>query len=357
VITSAITSQKYRVVGLDLVKGTMLAKLTLTHLALCFVSSHLGFAAFGGMWTFTVLIFCFGIGIGLSSRGGNLMMLGLLAATYVITALVSSVPDPSGMSPLYKLLTFRAGEFNGHYLFPDMIYSTVRLVMNGKLAKLNPYLLFGCSMLFYFVGRSLAAHAPNVPGSVFWGPCGPVTHAPLFVGGLLFARWLPSLSSSLTQRKRVGWLVVASALILGAAHFVKNGVVSNTSAEPLFIVFAAAIGTVEILWLDLLAQKFPSKLISTIQKLGKNSIQTLAAGLVLFNLFNLTKLHALTGWASTVIALSTFGIAVILLTQPVHFRDVVTLTRAVRTFGTRLVAVPRERIAIERLLASPTVWN
>ncbi len=282
-------SAKVRLVGLDILKGLLLVKLTLDHLTWGPQGSYLKWVHIYAPWTFGALFFAYGLGIGMSSRVARWTPFAVLSGLYVgqMLALCFLSPNAHPWASLLRLIMLREGVERVDFLLPYIVVSFVRAAWGSKLSALPPHTMAIGAVGLCAVARLAQLLPAHTVGSELWGVYGPLTNAPILVGGVLCVPLLKMLCARQWTRRDHLLLGGFTLLSLGFTAFVAAAIKAQGSTVRLgdvrYIAGSAALAMAMILVLERCLAGKDARIFKVFGSLGRNSITMIGGSITLYS--------------------------------------------------------------------------
>jgi hypothetical protein len=280
---------KVRLVGLDIFKGLLLVKLTLDHLTLGSQGSYLRWVHIYAPWTFGALFFAYGLGIGLSSRSARWTPFAILSGLYVgqILALCFLSPNAHPWVSLFRFLSLQSGVDKADFLLPYILVSFVRAAWGSKLLALPPRTMAIGAVGLCGIARLAQLLPAHSVGSELWGVYGPLTNAPILVGGILCVPLLKRLGAHQWTRRDYLLLAGFTFLSLGFTAFVSVAAKAPGSTVRMgdvrYIAGSAFLAMALILVLERSLAGRDAKVIKTLAALGRNAITMIGGSILAYS--------------------------------------------------------------------------
>jgi hypothetical protein len=214
-----------RLGGLDLLKGFLTCKIAAAHLfALAGFNVLYRPVSIGKPFTFGVLLFAFGLGLGLSTRQRRVKPLVTLLAAYLFGSLVIFVSlgqgrmELSGItaSELQGLATLRAATQYVEYVLPFAFYYSLVLLfqcLGIRLRVLPWFSLLSLGLLIHWSGVYLNRLAPGVPGSALYAEgFRTLQYAPVFFAGMAASQFRQWFTSAKNLKPLAIWTSIAAVV-------------------------------------------------------------------------------------------------------------------------------------------------
>lgn len=301
----AATEKPIRLTGMDLFKGLLLVKLTLNHATQFFDLPALQrIVSLTGGLTFLALMFCFGLGTGLSTRRKPWWPVGVLFAAYFLggVLMLGAVEARPLGEALATVLSFSEDvpfvDFLPAYIAVFLWVALLQRVPGMTHSRVGVVTL-GASALLYVASHWLYRDYAGPLAPLWNGPFAAARSAILFglgyVSAGLYRRYGPSLSPWPWAAVGVGGVLAVAAFDLRLHAWIPAFEYAPRIPSPLAVATGVAWTVVFLLALE------PSSRVAGFMKafgwlrlIGRSSIWVMFAQVVAMPLF----LLALTPWVA-----------------------------------------------------------